>query len=334
MQILFPMGGRGTRVRPHTHVRPKPLMTIAGKPVLQHIMDYLMPLEPSEFLFVTNPGGHGEQVRAFVETTYPGLPARYLVQEEARGQAHAVGLAEPFVHEPLLIMFIDTLFEADLSALKRPSGDGAVLTHYVEDPERFGVVVAEHGRITRFVEKPAEPVSHDAIIGIYVINQPEKLFGAIRELMQRGGTRGGEYFLADAAQLMVDHGAHLTPLAASVWQDTGTVDAILGSGGPPFQANHYLIERNAAVEGACDHAVIIPPVYLPASATVTESVLGPYVSVGEGAVIRRSLVRESIIGRNALVDGLHLAHSLLGDEATATGKASELNISDNSSVTQ
>lgn len=333
MQILFPMGGRGTRVRPHTHVRPKPLMTIAGKPVLQHIMDYLMPLAPSEFIFITNPGAAGEQVRAFVEAAYPEAGKQFLVQEEARGQAHAVGLAESLVHEPLLIMFIDTLFEADLSLLRDPPGDGAVMTHYVEDPRRFGVVVSEHGRITRFVEKPETPVSHDGIIGIYLFKEPRRLFAAIRALMTSGSARNGEYFLADAAQVLVDQGAHLTPIPATVWQDTGTIEAIVGSGGPPFQANHYLLDNCHTVEAACDHSVIIPPVYLPASATITESVIGPYVSVADGAVIRRSIVRESIIGRNALVDEAHLEFSLIGDEATVQGPTSRLNISDNSSVT-
>ncbi|MBI2760798.1 MAG: NTP transferase domain-containing protein [Chloroflexi bacterium] len=334
MQILFPMGGRGTRVRPHTHIRPKPLMTIAGKPILQHIMDYLMPLAPSEFIFVTNPGAHGDQVRDFVSSAYPDVQARYLVQEEARGQAHAVGLAEDLVREPLLIMFIDTLFEADLDVLRNPPGDGAVLTHYVENPERFGVVTSENGCVTAFLEKPSEPVSHDGIVGIYVINQPEKLFRAIRQLMDSGAKRSGEYFLADAAQLMVEEGARLTPVPAAVWQDTGTIEAVLGSGGPPFQAHHYLLDRLSMNECAEDNSAIIPPVYLPASATISESVVGPYVSVGEGAVIRRSVVRESVIGRNALIDGLHLEYSLIGDEATATGKPSALNISDHSSVTE
>jgi glucose-1-phosphate thymidylyltransferase len=334
MQILFPMGGRGTRVRPHTHIRPKPLMSVAGKPVLQHIMDYLMPLEPSEFIFITNPGQHGAQVREFVETAYPNVQGRYLVQEEARGQAHAVGLAEPYVHEPLLIMFIDTLFECDLEQLRNAPGDGCVLTHYVEDPERFGVVVTEDGRITRFVEKPPEPVSHDAIIGIYVINHPEKLFQSIRKVMDEGATRGGEYFLADAAQAMIDEGANLVTMPATVWQDTGTIDAIIGASGPPFQAHRYLLERNQLNEGAEDHSVVIPPVYIPASATITESVVGPYVSLGEGAVVRRSVLRDTVVGSNALIDGLHLSFSIIGDEATATGKAAVLNISDHSSVSQ
>ncbi len=183
------------------------------------------------------------------------------------------------------------------------------------------------------MEKPKEAVSHDAITGIYVINQPAKLFGAIRSLMERNLSKGGEFYLADAAQVMVDDGAELHAQEATVWQDTGTIEAILGSAGPPFQALNYLLDRNALVEGAQDHSVIIPPVYLPATATVTESIIGPYVSIGEGAVIRRSVVRQSIVGRNALIDGLHLANSLVGDEATATGKASELNISDHSSVT-
>ena len=266
-------------------------------------------------------------------STYPAIQARYLVQEQARGQAHAVGLAEPYVHEPLLIMFIDTLFEADLDVLTEPPGDGAVLTHYVPDPERFGVVVSENGRITRFAEKSPVVVSHDAIAGVYVLKGPDQLFRAIRALMERGETRGGEYFLADALQLMVDEGAHLTPVPASVWQDTGTIEAILGSAGPPFQAHHYLLDQHARVEGACENSAVIPPVYLPASATISESVVGPYVSVGEGAVIRRSVVRESIIGHRAMVDSLYLVNSIVGDEATATGTMSELRISDYSSVT-
>src|SRR5581483_2904767 len=108
---------------------------------------------------------------------------------------------------------------------------------------------------------------------------------------------------SDAAQVMVDAGAHLAPVPATVWQDTGTIDAILGSSGPPFQAHHYLLDKCQLQAAACDNAIVIPPVYLPASATISESVVGPYVTVAEGAVIRRSVVRESIVGRNALVDG-------------------------------
>jgi glucose-1-phosphate thymidylyltransferase len=332
VQVLLPMGGRGTRVRPHTHVRPKPLMSIAGKPILQHILDDLMALAPSEFIFITTPGPHGEQVRAFVQTTYPELPARYLVQEQALGQAHAVALAEPFVREPLFIMFSDTLFEADLETLKRPPGDGAVVTHHVDDPSRFGVVVTENGRIVRFAEKPREPISHDAIIGVYVINRPDKLFRAIRALLAGGIARNGEYFLADALQLLVDEGGHLAVVPASVWQDTGTIEAILGSAGPPFQALHYLLERHAAVHGTCERSVIVPPVYLGPGATVTESVIGPYVSVEAGATIHRSVVRQSIIGRQAQVQDVLLENSLIGEEAQVRGRPSALNISDHSSV--
>ncbi len=332
MQLLFPMGGRGTRVRPHTHTRPKPLMRIAGKPVLQHILDDLMPLAPSEAIFITNPGPHGEQVRQFVQSTYPHLPARYLVQEQALGQAHAVALAEPFVREQLFIMFSDTLFEADLETLKRPPGDGAVVTHHVDDPSRFGVVVSKHGRIVRFVEKPREPVSHDAIIGVYVINDPGKLFRAVHTLMAEDSARNGEFFLADALQLLVDEGGHLVAVPATVWQDTGTIEAILGTAGPPFQALHYLLARHAALHGTCERSVILPPVYLGPGAVISESVIGPYVSIEEGAVIQRSVVRQSIIGRNTQVRDTQLVNSLIGEEAQVRGRPTALNISDHSSV--
>lgn len=333
MQVLLPMGGRGTRVRPHTHVRPKPLMTIAGKPILQHILDDLLALAPSEVIFITTPGPHGEQVRQFVRATYPELPARYLVQEQALGQAHAIALAEPFVREPLFIMFSDTLFEADLETLKRPPGDGAVVTHHVDDPSRFGVVVTKDGRIVRFVEKPREPVSHDAIIGIYVLNDPDKLFRAIHALLTQGNARNGEYFLADALQLLVDEGGHLVAVPATVWQDTGTIEAILGSAGPPFQALHYLLARHAALHGTCERSVIVPPVYLGPGAIVSESVVGPYVSVEAGAAIHRSVVRQSIIGRNTQVQDAQLENSLIGEEARVRGRRSALNISDHSHVT-
>ena len=335
MQILFPMGGRGTRVRPHTHVRPKPLMRIAGKTVLQHIMDYLMPLNPTEWLFITNPGGHGEQVRAGVDEVYGAdVRTRFLVQEQPRGQAHAVKLAEPFVHEQLLVMFIDTLFEADLDQLANVPGDGAVVTHYVADPERFGVAVSEQGRISRFVEKPREPVSHEGLIGVYVFNQPAKLFTAIDTLMAQGsaGMKGNEYYLADATQVMIDQGADLRIIEATVWQDTGTIDAIVGSAGPPFQALNYLLERTAVVEQRPDDCVLIPPVHLPASAKVRNSIIGPYVSIDEGATIANSVLSQTIIGRNAVVLNTHLLNSLIGDDATVEERPRTLNISDHSSV--
>ena len=330
MQILLPMGGRGTRVRPHSHIRPKPLISIAGKPVLGHILDDLLQLEPSEVILITNPGVPGEQVRDYVTSAYPALRARFLVQEQARGQAHAIALAEPFVHEPLLIMFIDTLFEADMAVLRQPPADGVAVTHYVEDPRRFGIAVSEGGRIVRFVEKPETPVSHDAVIGVYVINHPEQLFQAIRTLVERGGTRGGEYFLADALQIMVDEGARLTALAATVWQDTGTIGAIVGSEGPPFQALNYLLSRHGVVSGDHPGSVFIPPVYVPASATVRESVVGPYVSLGENVSIERSVLRQSLIGAGARLRDVALADSLIGEAAAVTREPAALNISDHS----
>ncbi|MGQ9584317.1 MAG: sugar phosphate nucleotidyltransferase [Anaerolineae bacterium] len=339
MKVIIPLAGFGTRLRPHTYTKPKPLVHVAGKPVLGHILDKLEGLDVEEICFVV--GYLGEQIEEYVGRNYR-FPARYLVQEELLGQAHAVQLARPYVEGPVLIIFVDTIFEADLEPLTRIESDGVVFVQEVEDPRRFGVVTLEDGLIRQFVEKPRTFVSNLAVIGVYYLKDASSLFDAIQELMDRGQKTKGEYFLADALQILVDRGARLNAWPVEVWEDCGTADAIL-------QTNRYLLRQRVADGPATPQKVLIPPVYVGPGAVIENSVVGPYVHVGanchitearvgpyvslaDGSQVRRSIVEDSIINEQAVIDEAMLTRSLIGKGARVRGGFERLNVGDSSEI--
>src|SRR5688500_14636506 len=167
MQVIIPLAGKGTRLRPHTHIVPKPLLKVAGRPVMDWVMDRLEGLDVTELIFIT---GHlKEQVEAHARARYP-LPSRFIEQKVQDGTAGAINLARPHVREPVLIIFVDTVFDADLTLVNRVDADGIIWTKEVDDYQRFGVVVTDpRGYMTRIVEKPSEPISRLANIGLYYI---------------------------------------------------------------------------------------------------------------------------------------------------------------------
>jgi glucose-1-phosphate thymidylyltransferase len=203
MKVIVPLAGFGTRLRPHTYTRPKPLVSVAGKPVLGHILDKLTALPIEEIIFVV--GYLGDQIRDYVGANYH-FPARYVEQRELKGQAHAIYLAKDYISGPVLIVFVDTIFDADLKALPQESADGIIYVKEVDDPRRFGVVITENGVITKLVEKPATPVSNLAVIGVYYVKDSQLMLDCIAELIRKDIKTQGEYFLADAFQLMIDRG--------------------------------------------------------------------------------------------------------------------------------
>ena len=325
MKVIIPLAGRGTRLRPHTHTKPKPLVTVAGKPVLGHVLDMLDGLAIEEIIFIV--GYLGEQIEAYVSEHYD-FPARYIEQKELKGQAHAIGLAREHVDGPVLIIFVDTIADADLSLPDRVDADGVIYVKEVDDPRRFGVVTLdERGYIRRFVEKPEEPVSNLAVIGMYYLRDSELMFACIDELIRRNIQTKGEYFLADALQLMVDRGARLIASTVEVWEDCGTPEAVL-------HTNRYLLERGKGNDGPfqAENTVIIPPVYIHPSAQIRNSVIGPYVTVAAGCQIEESIIRDSIIDEGSIITACMLAQSLIGKEAFVKGRYRRLNVGDSASV--
>ncbi|MGH7544840.1 MAG: sugar phosphate nucleotidyltransferase, partial [Gemmatimonadota bacterium] len=242
MQILIPLAGKGTRLRPLTHTVPKPLLKVAGKPVLDYVMEDLRAaVSVDEVLFIT---GHlKEQVEAHAREHYD-VPTRFIEQKVQNGTADAVRLAGPHLRGPVLILFVDTLFEADLRAIERsPDVDGILWTKEVEEYQRFGVIVTDEGGfMRRIVEKPEAPVSKLANIGVYYIRDPKWLLEGIEHTLAQP-PRKGEYYLTDAFQYMIDHGARLLTLEAAAWYDCGTPETVL-------ETNRALLERGRARAGA------------------------------------------------------------------------------------
>ena len=325
MHVVIPVAGFGTRLRPHTYTKPKPLMKVAGNTILGYILDMLKEAGIEEITFIV--GYLGDQIREYVEAHYQ-FRTHYAEQKELKGQAHAIALAREFVREPMLIIFADTIFDADLAALHEVTSDGIIFVKEVEDPRRFGIVTLnEGGYVERFVEKPEEPISNLAIIGVYYIRDYQGLFEAIDELIARDIKTKGEYFLADALQIMVDRGARFETQPVNIWEDCGTPEALLN-------ANRYLLEHGKAATEmvSATNTLIIPPVYIASDVVLENSIIGPYVSLADGCVIRDSIIRDSIVDEGSLIEDTMLMRSLIGKSATVRGRFRRLNVGDSSVV--
>ena len=305
MHVIIPVAGKGTRLRPHTHTVPKPLMDIAGKTVLDHILDRLEGLPVTDIIFIT---GHlGEQFKTY-KTKYV---VKTVEQKEQKGTAHAIGLTKQFIHEPMLIIFADTIFDADLSIINTTDADGIIWAKEVEDYQRFGVILHNKGVMEKIIEKPTEPISKLANIGLYYIKDYQSLFAGIDHVMHQPPGKGGEYFLTDAFQYMVDQGKKIKVEEVAGWYDCGTWEIMIDT-------NRQLLNQKSkyrAVEGS----TIIPPVWIADSAVITNSVVGPNVSVGEKVVIENSVISDSILSKGAAVHNAVLTESMIAQDAHVRG---------------
>ena len=317
MKIILPMAGFGTRLRPHTWSVPKPLVPLAGKTMIDHVLDRLLPLDPEEIICIV--GYLGDQIEAYLRGRYD-VPFRFVEQPEMRGQAHAIALTRGLVEGPSLVMFADTMFEADFGPLRELDADGAIYVKEIADPRRFGIAVLDpQGYATQLVEKPEHPVSNLALVGIYYFRRTESLYEAIDALMQSGKMLKGEYYLADAVQLMIDRGQKLRCFTIPVWEDCGKPEELL-------QTNRYLLAKDDPESRAYPDSVVIRPSYVDPSATVARSVIGPHASIGAGATVEGAVIENSIVGERASVRNLALSGSILSADAAAHGPARRLNL--------
>jgi glucose-1-phosphate thymidylyltransferase len=328
MKIVIPMAGYGTRLRPHTWSKPKPLVTVAGKPVLGHVLDTFSSL-PSidEVIFVV--GYLGEMVQAYVAEAYPHLRARYVEQHEMLGQSHAIWLAREGLDGPMLMVFVDTLIETDLSGLSQEEAEAVAWVKETDDPRRFGVAeVGQDGWIRRLVEKPQDLSNNLAVVGFYYFQEAGRLLEAIKEQMSRGTRFGSEYYLADAINVMLERGLKMRVQPVDVWQDCGKPETML-------KTNRYLLDHgrdNSAEAAGREGVVVVPPVFVDPSAQVVHSVIGPHVSIGAECVIRQSVIQDSIIDAGSQIVDSTLAQSLIGREARVLGRHRTLNVGDSSEV--
>ena len=327
MKVVIPLAGKGTRLRPHTHVTPKPLLRVADKPVMSFILDDLRELGVNEAVFIT---GHlKEKVQEYVDREYPEFQARYVEQAVQNGTAGAVQLAQPFVDEDLLIIFVDTLFDADLSLVKRLPDEvaGVIWAKEVEDYQRFGVIVTdERGFMKRIIEKPREPISKLANIGLYYIRDWELLFEGIDHVMNSSPGPSGEFYLTDAFQYMIDHGAKLRVEEVQGWYDAGKPETLL-------QTNRHVLESGRAKRPPEGRGVTVhDPVYVADGVTLKDVEIGPNVTISEGATVRSSRLRDTLVGDGATVEDCELRDSLIGAEARVRGVRGQADVGDHSVV--
>lgn len=331
LKIVIPMAGWGTRMRPHTWSKPKPLVSVAGKTSLDHLLDMFASLpdpKNADFIFIIGPF-LGEQIPVYIKKHYPQIKAHYVVQEEMKGQSHALWLARHHMHGPLIMVFSDTLLDTDFSFIADEKSDGVAWVKPIEDPRRFGVAeVDAKDQIVRLIEKPKSMENNLALVGCYYFKNSEKLLSAIDEQIQRGIELKGEYFLADAINIMLERGAHMRIQKVDTWLDTGTIEATL-------ETNMYMLDHgrdNSQEAGKRGGATIIAPVFIHPSAKVEASVIGPHVSIGPDCEVQGCVIRNTILDEGAAVTDSVLDGSFIGRQAKVEGSAASVNIGDNSSI--
>ncbi|HZY44947.1 MAG TPA: sugar phosphate nucleotidyltransferase [Anaerolineae bacterium] len=325
MKVIIPLAGLGTRLRPHTYTKPKPLINVAGKPMLAHILDQLSLLDVEEYIFIV--GYLGEQIEQYVSREYK-FKARYVMQHEMLGQAHALWLCRDYVDQAVFMVFGDTFFKTDLSEITRSPTDSIAYVREIEDPRRFGVAIADQNNyVKKFVEKPSSIDDKLAVIGMYYFTDGPALMKACAELMDKRIQTKGEYFLTDAINLMLTAGAKFVTRTVDVWQDTGKPETVL-------QTNRYLLDHgyNTSEQAEYDTCVIVPPVNIHPSAKLEHSIIGPYATIGPECKITRSIIRNSIIDAGAQIEETMLDQSLIGKEAVVTSRFRRFNVGDSAVV--
>ena len=322
MKVIIPVAGAGTRLRPHTHSTPKVLISVAGKPMIGHILDQLIGLPIDQIVMVV--GQMGDKIKEYVGGHYK-FKVKYIVQEEVKGLADAVYLTREAVKkDDALIILGDTIFSTDFKKLlsKKTSQIGV---KEVSDPRRFGVVEHLHGKITKLVEKPEHPLSNLAIVGIYLMKDMPKLYNAIGTLMEKNIKTKGEYQLTDALQLLIDRGQTMETFSVEGWYDCGKPETLLDT-------NRQLLDLYPQISAKIKGVVINSPVSIDSTARIEKSVIGPYVSVAAGSHIKNAIISDTIIGKNAYLESIMLQKSIIGDNAMVKGKQRKLSVGDGSEV--
>jgi glucose-1-phosphate thymidylyltransferase len=325
MRAVIPVAGVGTRLRPHTYSLPKVLLNVAGKPILGHILDALVEQSITKATIIT--GYMGKLVENYVIENYKSINFDFVVQEERLGLGHAIWTGRnTYGTDPLIIILGDTIFDVDLSRLT-VNGSNTIGVKEVDDPRRFGVVVLnKKGKIERLVEKPEQFVSNLAIVGLYNIQDSKLLSACLDEMISNNIRTRGEYQLTDALQMMIEKGAEFSTTNVEGWFDCGKPETLLNT-------NRFLLDRKPPSRQFPD-SIIIPPSFIAETAVIERSVIGPYASVADGAVVKNSIVRDSIISNYAKVQSSLLEQSIIGNEAEVKGHFNRLNVGDSSQISE
>jgi len=321
MKVIIPVAGVGTRLQPHTFATPKPLLRVAEKSILAYILDPLSRLNPEEIVFVI--GHKGEQIKEFVEENY-NFNATFVWQDKLLGLGYAVNKAlEVIDGGPALIILGDTVVECDLGRFIA-AGDAVLGVRQVDDPQRFGIAEIKDGVVVGVEEKPQNPKTNLALIGLYYLADVSPLKAELSNLIDSGRRTRGEIQLTDALAQMMDAGARFNAFEVEEWYDCGKKETVLATN------RHFLMKL--APQAPLPGVTLVPPVYISPEAAVVESVIGPYVSIGPGARVTRSVVRNSIVASGAALENVCIEDSIIGSKAVVSISPQVYNLGDASEV--
>lgn len=329
MKAVIPVAGVGTRLRPHTYTQPKPLIPVAGKPLIASIIDQLVADGGiTEFILVV--GYLGDKMRNYIETRYPHLDIDFVYQEARLGLGHAMYTAIKAYgdSDEILIVLGDTIFEGNVKALLNQP-NSCLGVKKVDDPREFGVVeLGDDGYISRVVEKPRIPKSNMALVGLYKISDVSMLVEALEYIITNNILTIDEYQLSDALMRMVEMGVKFTIFEVDNWYDCGKKDILLDT-------NAMLLRRQGnATENipAFENTIIVHPVSIGNNCQIKNSIIGPNVCIGDNSILNYAIVSNSIIGSYALIEEAVLQKSIIGSDASIKGLSLSLNIGDNTEI--
>ncbi|MFA5645133.1 MAG: sugar phosphate nucleotidyltransferase [Candidatus Ratteibacteria bacterium] len=320
---ILPVAGIGRRLQPHTFTLPKVLLSVAGKPLLGHLIEFILGLGIEEIIFVT---GHlGEKIVEYVRNSFPNVRGIFVEQKEFLGLGYAISLTKGITDGPILINLGDTLVEGDFQGMIG-GNDHWVGVAEVNDPRRFGVAIeGEDGRVVRMIEKPSSFLSRLALCGIYYIAESALLYDCLDELISGNVQTAGEYQLTDALQKLVERKVFLRAHRVERWFDSGKVETLLAT-------NRYLLEQSSAPLFSLPSVVMNPPVYISGEAHLQNCVVGPFVSIGKGVRMTNVIIENSIVNDHACLKNVVLSDSVIGFSSYFTGNLQKISLGDSSQV--
>jgi glucose-1-phosphate thymidylyltransferase len=328
VKAIIPVAGAVTRIRPLTYTQPKPLIPVAGKPILSFIIDPLIEQGISEFLFIL--GYLGEKIKAFVEQKYPDISASFIYQEERLGSAHALWIGKTFFQaaDEVIIAFGDTITDVDFSLFMK-SSNSCIAIKRVDDPREFGVVeIGNNKLIKKVIEKPSIPISNKAMVGIYRIREVPELIDAIAYNIAHNINTAGEFPLTDAIMRMISNGIPFSAIEVDNWFNCGKKEVLLAT-------NALFLDREgyASVDlPPYDNTIIIHPVSIGKKCKLTNSIIGPHVTIGDYVEINQSILSNSIIGNFSKLNEMILKQSIIGNDVSLSSGGQHLNIGDNTEI--
>lgn len=336
MKIIVPMAGIGSRLRPHTLTIPKPLTKIAGKPIVQRLVEDIAKVvnqKIEEIIFIigpTFPKNTTENLLKIAKT----LQAKgiVVVQEEALGTAHAIYCAKEALHGSCVVAFADTLFKADFTLDQ--NADGVIWVKQVKDPSAFGVIKLQDGFITDFVEKPETFVSDLAIIGIYYFKNAERLRDEIKFLLDNNLKEKGEFQLTNALEILKQKGLKFVPGQVSSWMDCGNKPVTIATNTSVLQFAQQDGLNLVDISVTLANSKIIQPCYIGKNVKLINSTIGPNVSLGDNSTVSNATISDSLIQENVTISNATLSQAMIGNHAVFDGYFTQVSLGDYSALSQ